>query len=323
MSVEVLLEILSDGEFHSGTELGNRLGISRAAVWKQLKKVEYLGLPLTSVKARGYRLEGGVELLSQPAITKSLTRQSSNLIKTLEVMGIVDSTNTLAMAAAAAGQTGYVITAEQQTAGRGRRGRNWVSPYGSNIYLSVVWRFDNGVSSLDGLSLATGVTIVAALEELGIQQLNLKWPNDVLHNGRKLAGVLIELTGDASGPCHIALGIGLNVRMPNSTQHHIEQPWVDLDTITNTPNSRNTLTATLLNHLMPMLQNFTDGGFTNYRSRWQALDAYAQQPVCLQTPGGVVEGQAVGVNETGAIMIRTPKGTQAFHGGELTLRTGT
>lgn len=321
MSLDVLLEVMSDGKFHSGTDLGSQMGISRAAVWKQLQKVQALGLPLRSVKARGYCLEGGLELLAKDQIFEHLEDRARGLVSTLDIHNVVESTNTLAIDRAVSGQSGYVVTAEHQTAGRGRRGRNWVSPYGSNIYLSAVWQFDTGASSLEGLSLATGVSIVAAMEQLGVQGLKLKWPNDVLYAQRKLAGVLIEITGDAAGPCQVALGVGLNVRMPQIAADTIEQPWTDLDTIRGESTSRNQVLALLLNQVMPMLQSFGDSGFRAWKDRWQSLDAHAEKDVTLEFSGEVIEGKALGVDDSGAIILRTKTGTRAYKGGELTLRT--
>ena len=318
MSLETLLAALADGEFHSGDELGGVLGVSRTAVWKQLKKVEELGLPLNSIKGKGYCIEGGLDLLSAPVITEGIASDVSALISHLDVRGVIASTNAVAMEKAVQGITGYICTAEQQTAGRGRRGRVWASPYASNLYLSVVWEFGGGAASLEGLSLAVGVAVVDALEKSGLSGAELKWPNDVLYQGRKLAGVLLEMTGDPAGRCHVVIGIGLNVSMPASI--YIDQPWIDVRSISEPAANRNQLLIAILNELMLLLSTFEGQGFSAHQDRWQALDAFAGAEVAMSLANDTIVGKAVGVDTTGAIMIETSAGMCRFNGGEVSLR---
>lgn len=318
MSLEVLLEVLSDGEFHSGDELGQVLGVSRTAIWKQLKKIEDLSLPLLSIKGKGYCIEGGLDLLSRPAIESVLSADAKCLITDLDIHKVVDSTNVLAMQRASIGESGYVCTAEQQLSGRGRRGKAWASPYACNLYLSVVWEFSGGAAALEGLSLAVGVAVVDALKKAGVDGASLKWPNDVLYNSRKLAGVLLEMTGDASGPCQVVVGVGLNVAMPKGQA--IDQPWVDVKTINSNAANRNQVLGFLLNELMPLLANFEKSGFSVYRDRWLHLDAFYNKDVAIMLGDTVVLGVATGVDETGALLLKTETGLQAFSGGEVSLR---
>ena len=234
-------------------------------------------------------------------------------------LGVVGSTNAVAMEQAVQGIAGYICTAEQQTAGRGRRGRVWASPYASNLYFSVVWAFGGGAASLEGLSLAVGVAVVDALEKSGLLGAELKWPNDVLYQGRKLAGVLLEMTGDPAGRCHVVVGIGLNVAMPASIR--IDQPWIDVRSISEQAVSRNQLLVAILNELMPLLSSFErNQGFSAYYDRWQCLDAFAETEVAMTLANDTIVGKAVGVDITGAIMIETPAGMRKFNGGEVSLR---
>ncbi len=318
MSLETLLAVLADGKFHSGDELGGVLGVSRTAVWKQLKKVEELGLPLESIKGKGYCIEGGLDLLSVHSIYQGLSAEIGSLISDIDVRGVIDSTSSIAMEKAVQGKKGYICTAEQQTAGRGRRGRAWASPYASNLYFSVVWEFGGGAASLEGLSLAVGVAVVDALEKSGLSGAQLKWPNDVLYQGRKLAGVLLEMTGDPSGRCHVVIGIGLNVSMPVSVS--IDQPWIDVKSVKKEAANRNQLLVAILNELMPLLSSFEGQGFNVYRERWQSLDAFAETEVAMTLGSDIVVGKAVGVDATGAIMIETAGGVRKFNGGEVSLR---
>lgn len=317
MALEALLTVLADGKFHSGGVLGAALGVSRTAVWKQLKKIEELGLPLISVKGKGYCIPGGLDLLNKKIITDYLDSAAMRHLSVLDIFQVVGSTNTEALTNAAVGK-GYVCTAEQQVAGKGRRGRIWVSPYADNIYLSVLWEFVGGAASLEGLSLAVGVAVVDALSALGVSGVQLKWPNDVLYDGKKLAGILLEMVGDAAGPCHVVVGVGLNVHMTASST--IDQPWVALSSICPDSVNRSQVLALLLNELLPMLANFENIGFGAYQTRWQQLDAYAGKDVSMTQGAGLVLGKCAGVDASGALVLETQAGRQVFAGGEVSLR---
>lgn len=320
MALKDILATLADGAFHSGEELGAVLGVSRTAVWKQLQKLqETTGLQLESVKGRGYRLREGLELLDNSVIMAALPAPISPLLNNLELLDHVDSTNRLALLRAQEGAArGHTIVAEQQSAGRGRRGRQWVSPFGRNIYCSVIWHFDGGAAALEGLSLAVGVAVARALNTMGVEGIGLKWPNDVVWHGRKLAGILLEMAGDASGRCQVIIGIGINVAMAEA--NGIDQPWVDAQTAAGRPVSRNQLLAQLLAELLPLLVRFEDEGFACCREDWAALDSFAGQPVAVHLGEQVILGVAGGVNASGALLVDTPQGRQAFHGGEVSLR---
>ncbi len=327
MDLNAILNMLSDGEFHSGAELGDVLGVSRTAVWKHLQKLEPLGLPLTSVKGKGYRIDGGLELLDASRITEAMSSASRPLLTELDIEAVIDSTNVRAMArSSAGGGSGYVCLAEQQTAGKGRRGRDWVSPFGKNIYLSAVWGFDGGVAALEGLSLAVGVAIVEALSRCGLADLELKWPNDVLWRQQKLAGILLEMTGDVDGYCQVVVGIGLNVAMPAEAAAAIDQAWVDVESIARAqglaPVSRNCLVASVLSALLPMLNDYQETGFAAHRQRWEALDTCRNAGVELSTASHTVCGVARGVSDTGALKVEIDGVEQLFNGGEITLRRG-
>jgi BirA family biotin operon repressor/biotin-[acetyl-CoA-carboxylase] ligase len=319
MSLQQLLVVLSDGEFHSGDALGQLLGVSRTAIWKQLKKVEELvGLDLISIKGKGYCIEGGLDLLNYGAISGQLSAASVSLIDRLEVKEVVASTSDEVMIKALEGCNGFVCAAEQQTAGKGRRGRRWVSPYASNLYFSINWTFSEGVASIEGLSLAVGVAVVNALERVGVYGVKLKWPNDVLYQGRKLAGVLLEVVGDMNGPCQVVVGIGLNVRMPKKAE--IDQPWVDLHSIEPLAADRNRVLAALLDQLLPLLAGYEKSGFTAFRERWLALDAYASKRILISLGPSTIEGKAVGVDVNGALLLETVEGIKSFNGGEVSVR---
>ncbi len=320
MPIDFLLEALSDGEFHSGDDLGRLAGVSRTAIWKRLKKVEELGIPLISIKGKGYCIEGGLELLRENKIRDGLSSSAKALIAEVDVNGVVTSTNELAMQKAVSGNSGYICVAEQQTSGRGRRGRHWVSPFGCNIYLSMVWEFTGGAAALEGLSLAVGVAVVDALSKIGVKGLQLKWPNDVLHDGKKLAGILLEMTGDAAGTCQVVVGVGLNITMPDASQAQIDQPWVGLSSVVAERVSRNEVLSLLLNELVPLLDDFEMHGFNKYRSQWQSLDAFQNKKVVVKLGADEIEGVSRGVDVSGALIVDTSEGARRFNGGEVSLR---
>jgi BirA family biotin operon repressor/biotin-[acetyl-CoA-carboxylase] ligase len=217
-----------------------------------------------------------------------------------------------------------VISAEQQTAGRGRRGRAWVSPFARNLYLSVAWQYHQGAAVLEGLSLAVGVAVARALVASQLPPVQLKWPNDIVSEGAKLGGVLLEMTGDAAGACQVIVGIGLNVAMPAPAAAAIDQAWTDIETLGNAVRpGRNTLLAAVLNELLPLLAGFEQAGFAAWRDEWQALDANAGQSVVLHTGAREVAGIARGVDQRGALQLETATGMQSVYGGEISLRRAT
>lgn len=327
LSQQALLTVLSDGEWHSGEDLGAHFNVSRAAIWKQLKQLQTAGISLESERGKGYCLSSPISLLDHASINTALNQQTQSLVSNLDIEFSIPSTNSAARQQVEQGgidanYSGHVIFAEQQTAGRGRRGRTWVSPLGRNIYTSTIWRFSAGASALSGLSLAVGVAIVKALESLGYKGIGLKWPNDLLWQGKKLGGILLEISGDAAGPCHVVVGIGLNVNMSNqqSVTDDIDQPWVDLASLSDQPVDKNAIAAALLNQLIPMLATFEASGFEPLLQDWLDRDAYLGSDIVLTMGADILQGKQVGVNSDGSLCIETADGLRTFNGGEVSLR---
>jgi BirA family biotin operon repressor/biotin-[acetyl-CoA-carboxylase] ligase len=314
-----LLDILSDGEFHSGEDLGLQLGITRAAVWKRLQYLTVLEIPVEASRARGYRIPGGMDLLDSDHIIASTDSAATALLGNLVCLPEVESTNSLLLHR---GGCGDVCLAERQTAGRGRRGRQWFSPYGRNLYLSVRWHFDQGVTALEGLSLAIGVLLAETLERTGIDDVHLKWPNDLLCNGKKLGGILIEVGGDLTGECVVVVGIGLNIFMSDvgGAAGRIDQPWTDLKQ-QGFSGSRSDLCGAMLSSLLPALNTYPTDGFAGYRKRWESRCAYLHQPISVLLPTGSCEGALLGVDGQGALRVLTAEGELSFAGGEISLRS--
>ena len=311
-----VLRTLADGKFHSGEAMAQQLGCSRTLVWQAVHHLENeFGLTVFSVRGQGYRLPQPFALLDVATIRAALDDHAANVF-TLALAEQIDSSNTQLMTRAAQGAPhGLVLAAERQTAGRGRLGRRWQMRLGAGLTFSLLWRFERGLSGLAGLSLAVGVAMVRALREFGAP-VSLKWPNDVLLGGHKLAGILIELSGDALGPATVVIGMGLNVANPGE----VDQPVANLADA-GIKVGRNELMAALLNQLAQVLSQFDREGFIAFREEWLGLAAYLQQPVRLTfSHGQPVDGMAIGVDESGALLVDTADGPRVFHVGEVSLR---
>jgi len=323
-----ILDILKDGEFHSGEALGETLGCSRTAIWKKLQKLEALGLVIETTKGTGYRIVGGVDLLDAQAITQVLSTSATEHLASVEVFQNIDSTNKYARELAeTSSASGAVVLAEQQSAGRGRRGKHWVSPFAANIYLSMVWDFEQGAQALEGLSLAIGVAVKRVLTAQGVDAVQLKWPNDIYVEQKKLGGILLEMVGDPAGQCTVIVGVGLNVSMPAKSGGEIEQDWTDIATQLKRQNparsspSRNALAAALISEILPLLSTFQSQGFAVYREEWQAADAFYGLNAVISTPKQSIAGIVKGVDSNGALRLELENGkVESFIGGELSLR---
>ena len=315
-----LVRLLADGRFHSGQELAGRLGISRAAVWKQLRSFPAtLGIAVDSVRGRGYRLQQPVELLDAQWIHAALDPAARP--REIVIHDTVDSTNSWLMAQARTGMPGATVClAERQDAGRGRHGRRWVSPFGANIYLSILWRYPLAPVELSGLSLACGVAVARALERIGAPAPALKWPNDVLWQGRKLAGLLLEVGGEATGPSHVVAGVGVNTRLSPRDAVQIDQPWADLAAVPGVPSaSRNRLAALLIGELMDALEQYGARGLEPFVADWSAYDCFQGEEVTLDTGASQIRGDYRGITEQGAIRLQVDGEVRSYTMGEVSL----
>lgn len=314
-----ILRLLSDEAFLSGEELAHRLGVSRASIWQALAPLEEAGLSLQRIRGRGYRLPRPIQWLDQERIRATLGKTDFSL----ELHDHLASTNTVLMRKAQEGAPHRsCIVAETQGAGRGRRGRQWHSSLGSSLTFSLLWRFNQGAAALYGLSLAVGIALVRALRAEGATDISLKWPNDILHHHRKLAGILIELQGDVLGPSAAVIGIGLNLDLPETVREQVDQPVTDLGSVTGQPYDRNRILGAVLSHLAAVLEVFETQGFAALRDEWLSHHAFHGKPVRLLLPdGSQLEGQAVGIAEDGALLVETGQGQRRFASGEISLRS--
>ena len=307
-----LLQTLSSGEFCSGQHLAEHLGVSRAAISNHVKALQTLGLDIFSLQGKGYRLSQPLSLLCEETIQ---SQTKNNLI----VNSVVDSTNQVIKDKHNELPQGTVCIAECQTAGRGRRGKVWQSPFGANLYLSMLWRFDSGYQALDGLSLVIGLAVTKTLEQLYGLSAQLKWPNDIYVNNKKLGGVLVEVEGQFGGACSTIIGIGLNVAMPKQTD--IDQPWTDLTQVLPHSINRNELTSTLINTLREILTEFEKSGFSGFVGPWQNKNVFANKQVNLINGKQRISGICVGIDERGGLLLKQEDKVTAHYGGEISVRS--
>ncbi|HSH49609.1 MAG TPA: biotin--[acetyl-CoA-carboxylase] ligase [Halomonas sp.] len=324
MTIGDLIRLLSDGELHSGERLGERLGVSRAAVWKQLRKLEALGIELVSVRGQGYRLARPMELLDGAAVVAGLSREARRHLQRLMVEDSLPSSNAFLRQRFVQGAGhGEVCLVEQQSAGRGRRGRGWLAPWGGAVMLSVGWRFEVGVAALEGLSLAIGAALAQVLERHGVRPW-LKWPNDVLlqtadGSFAKLAGILVEVSGDAAGPCEAVVGVGVNVDFPPAFRRGIGQPVAAVHDQAPAL-SRNVLATELVEILLLLLADFETRGFAAWQSAWNARHAFAGQPIEVIRGERRLPAIAESVDAAGNLWVQHAEGRERLAGGEISLR---
>lgn len=313
-----VLKRLSDGDFHSGETLARDLDVSRASVWNALNEAAEYGVEVARVHGRGYRLSGPLDWLDANRINVAVADHGLEV----RVVDVCASTNADMLRAAESGaRSGAVLAAELQTQGRGRLGRTWYSGVASALTFSLLWRFDRSVAALGGLSLAVGLAVAHALLARGID-VGLKWPNDLLWQGRKLGGILIEVRGDSLGPCTAVIGVGLNVCLQDDLKTQIDQPAADLNDAGAGAVTRNDILINVLTQLAAVLTAFDRQGFAPLRDEWVRHHAHQGLAVTLSSPdGSTLHGIARGVDEQARLLIETESGVRAIHTGDVSLRT--
>lgn len=317
-----ILQTLAGGGFYSGQALGNQLGLTRAAVWKHIQQLQNFGVEINSIRGKGYRLPEPLELLDSSQIRAGLAEHVESSISRFDCFAQVGSTNShlTEWALKNPGAKAAICLAESQSAGRGRRGKKWFSPFARNIYLSCAWRFDQGLSALSGLSLAVGVLIADLIEQRWSKKIHLKWPNDLLYENKKLGGVLIELSGDFSGDCFVVVGIGLNYAMPSAQIKNIDQPVCDLSSM-GIQVSRNLLVIELINRLIDLFEKYTSQGFEHYKDSWLARAAFLNEAVKLSLGEKEIFGTFCSVDSQGSLVLDVGGEKRMFSGGEMSLRS--
>ena len=311
-----LLNLLKDGRFHSGEALGAALGVSRSAVWKQLQHLESeLSLTIHKVRGRGYQLAAPLALLDAQAIARFAEGEQWPVF----IHEIIDSTNAEGLRLANQGQVApFLVLAERQSAGRGRRGRQWVSPFAENLYYSLVLRVDGGIRQLEGLSLVVGVAVMRTLQAFGVKDVGLKWPNDVLVRGQKITGILLELVGDPADVCHVVLGIGINVNMQVNDQ--VDQEWTSMRREVGAAIDRNHLVASLNQQMQHELARHRRYGFAAFQEEWEQAHLWQGRNVSLVAGNTRIDGVVLGVDGQGGLRLEVDGVEKSFSGGELSLR---
>ena len=317
-----LIRLLADGRFHSGQALGELMGISRAGVWKRLQSLKkQFGLEVDAVKGRGYRLRERLDMFDRDLVLDLIPETERAVVSELHLHPVLDSTNSWLMQRGAQGEaSGSVCLAEYQLAGRGRHGRQWISPLGRNVYLSMLWRFDLAPMQVAGLSLAAAVGVLRVLKSVNCEQAGLKWPNDILWNHRKLAGLLLEVSGEASGPAQVVIGVGLNTWLGHAGEA-IDQAWVDLNSIPGVEvHSRSHMAAMLITELVRVTEQYRQQGLAGFLEEWQANDLMLGQEVEVRTASQSHSGEHLGIDPSGAIRVNIDGEPRLFHAGEVSLR---
>lgn len=318
-----ILKILNDGEFKTGEFLSKKLNCTRATISNALKNVDSYGIEIHKIRGRGYCWKDPISYLDKDLIFNSSSINPD--IFSVTVLEEIDSTNNYLLNIFEKNKFSNksipVVAAEYQTNGRGRVGRSWHSGFGESLTFSFCWRFEKGISALSGLSLVIGIAVVRVLKFFSISHVNLKWPNDVMCDNQKLAGVLIDLRGEISGPSYAIIGIGINFKLSKIIKSAIEQKATDLSTISSAVFDRNLILGTLLVELRNILLIFSDFGFSHFKQEWISLHAYEGMSVDLILPGGrVIKGTVDGVYDDGSLCLVTATGRNSYHIGDISIR---
>jgi BirA family biotin operon repressor/biotin-[acetyl-CoA-carboxylase] ligase len=326
-NAERLVRLLADGDMHSGERLAAELGITRAAVWKIVAELRERGIAVASHERRGYQLTQSVELLDLHELRRNATAAGLELPAATAVFFELGSTNAWLQAAAAPlPGAPRLVFAELQTAGRGRRGREWLAPFGSGLTFSIGWTFAEMPADLSALGLAMGVCVVRALRELGVADVQLKWPNDIVHRHAKLGGLLLQMRSEAGGPAYVVAGLGLNLCMPESARAAIQGPLAtpvtDLATAAGGKAPRRHDTAArAAGRMLAGLTEFSRTGFLAFARDWDAFDSLRDAPVTVLRHDGQLQGIARGVDAEGALRVEVPGGViERVHAGDVSLR---
>ncbi|QEZ94021.1 bifunctional biotin--[acetyl-CoA-carboxylase] ligase/biotin operon repressor BirA [Proteus sp. CD3] len=310
----LLIELLADGNIHSGEQLGESLGMTRAGINKHIQTLRSWGIDVQTAAGKGYQLDAPMNLLNADSVNKNINGEPASVIP------VIDSTNQYLIQRISELKSGDVCIAEYQSAGRGRRGRQWVSPFGRNLYLSMYWKLDQGPAAAIGLSLVVGVIMAEVLQKLGADGVKVKWPNDLYLNDKKLSGILVELTGKTGDVAHIVTGIGINIAMSKNQNEAINQQWINLEQV-GIKIDRNELACEITNALREAFVQFEKQGLSIFIERWKRLDNFMDRRVKLIIGEKEIFGIAKGINDQGALLLEQDGKIIPYIGGEISLRS--
>ncbi|WP_017443630.1 biotin--[acetyl-CoA-carboxylase] ligase [Gayadomonas joobiniege] len=318
MQLDALLEVLCDGQCHSGQALSQQFNISRTSISKWIKRLIEAGYPVDVIPGKGYQFAADSKPLNFGSLAKALPQRLD-----VQFKRSTESTNLDVKQALKAGKNApLLVIAERQTAGRGRRGRDWYSPFAQNIYFSLGLSLNLSLAELSGLSIRVGLAVADCLRANG-WPVQLKWPNDIYLDGAKLGGILVELEGAFDPPCLVIIGIGLNVNMTKNAQS-IEQAWQSLAQFKGQCIQRDKLCQQLVQYVNNELATFSQpkSNVSPIAERWRAYDLYLNQPVNVISAADTLKGINTGINEQGNLILATESGDLSISGGEVSLRSG-
>ena len=319
-----VLNILSDGKFHSGEAIAKHFKVSRVTIWQAIAEAEKLGVEIFSVRGKGYSLSHPVQFIDEVKVKKAIGEMASWF--NIKVFDVLDSTNNFLMQEAPKGYPhASCVVANIQTSGKGRRGRQWQSSLGENLTFSFLWRFTKGAAALSGLSLAVGTSLIRSLKKINVNQALLKWPNDILvkddEGYKKLAGILIELQGDMDGQCAAIIGIGINLKLSKNQLAKIDQPAIGINQCIDNEVDTNEFLGIIIKDLTDVLAKFESNNFEYFKDEWQSYDAFQDQFISISLgDGGIISGKEHGVNDMGALEVITEDGIKTFSSGEVSIR---
>ncbi len=319
--IEVLAR-LDHHRFKSGQDLADALQVTRATIHNCILRLEQMGIAVDRVRGKGYRLRQPLDALNASAIQSKLMPWANKKLECLEVLQEIDSTNDyLRHWPLPSKKHCSVVLAEMQTAGKGRRGRCWQSPYGANIYMSLLWPLQKSLSETGALSAMLAISVVRALAALGISRLGLKWPNDIYCQGKKLAGLLLECSGEINGTSRLIIGCGINVWMSRQKRVQIDQQWTDIHSqMPMAAITRNEIIAALISQMITVLDQFEGMRNDSHVREWARWDIMHDKPVTLHGPNRSIEGVARGIDSQGCLLLDTHEGLQHISAGDVSLR---
>ncbi|MGL4860016.1 MAG: bifunctional biotin--[acetyl-CoA-carboxylase] ligase/biotin operon repressor BirA [Enterobacteriaceae bacterium] len=310
-----LITLLADGQFHSGEELGKQMQMTRAGINKHMQALKKWGLEYSSVPGKGYCLENSIELIDSLLIQQAVAEQPGKVI----LKPVIDSTNRYLLDPTTQAVPGDVCIAEYQYAGRGRRGREWYSPFGGNICFSLFWQFAQGHAAASGLSLMVGVVVAQVLQQMGMPDVRVKWPNDIYVKDRKLAGILVELSGKMGDIVNLVVGVGMNLFLGKQAEQRVATPYIDARQMMKSV-GRNQLLIHLIKALRSAMEQFEQHGLAPFIDQWNKLDNFINKPVKLLIGEQTIHGISRGIDELGALLLEQEGEIHRFVGGEISLR---
>ncbi|HLB55982.1 MAG TPA: biotin--[acetyl-CoA-carboxylase] ligase [Coxiellaceae bacterium] len=321
-NLKSVLTLLSDGKRYSGEIIAKKLKMTRAGVWKIIQYANTVGIKINGITRIGYQITHPISFLSPVKIKEHLSKDQKKNIKIIEVFDEIDSTNSyLLQRIYEFSKIPRICLAEQQTDGRGRRGRIWHSPFAQNIYLSLLWKFSLARSDLNGLSLVIAIAIAEVLEKLKMpKKIKIKWPNDIFIDEKKCAGILIETRGEMHDGAQVVIGIGINVNMQASTEKEISQKWTSLSRELNHAIDRNELAAHVIDKVIADIERFDAKGFLPFQFLFEKYDMTFSQEIQIQFDNKSIKGKACGIDQQGRLILMTKEGRMHISIGDVSMQ---